>query len=198
MMKSGLISRKTMTWILERKQTLRVASLAVPYLAMFGTWAYESIYVPAEYACNFPNFRLEGDFCGVPLSGISILFLVFEGLGSLTSQYLAGTVAFPARARELLFMISFILLPLPFFSTLLVLFKRNTRGLQIIQLGMWALGTALGLFWFVMVLSYSYSQTWRLWGFWSYLLAAIGMVILEFLTLRMKKTSADWKLKYNV
>ena len=96
-------------------------------------------------------------------------------------------------------MISFVLLPLPFFSTLLVLFKRKSRGLQIFHLRMWALGTALGLFWLGMVLSYPYSHKWGLWGFWSYLVAAIGMLVLESLALRMKKDPhTDRKLKYNV
>jgi len=188
-----------MTQILERKQTLRIASLLLLYLAMFGPWVYDRINVPAEYSCNFPNFRLEGDYCGVPLSGISTLFLVLEGLGSLWRQYLAGSAVFPDRVRELLFMISFILLPLPSFSTLLVLFKRKSRGLQIFQLGMWALGTALGLFWFVVVFSFSSLQMWRLWGLWSYLVAAIGMLVLESFILKLKKTShEDWKLKYSV
>lgn len=191
---------QTMARIVERRQTWRIASLAFPYLAAFGPWAYDQINVPAEYSCNFPNVRLEGNFCGVPLSGIGILFMVIEGLGSVWGQYLAGSAVFPSRARELLFMISFILFPLPFFSTMFVLFKRNSRGLQIFQLGMLALGTALGLFWFV-ILSYPYPhpQIWRLWGFWSYLVTAIGMMVLESLVLRMKKDlHEDWKLKYNV
>lgn len=199
-MRSGLFWRQTLKRILDRKQILRVASLAFLYLAMFGPWVYDSINVPAEYSCNFPNVRLEGDFCGVPLSGIGILFMVIEGLASISQQYLAESAVFPDRARELLFMIFFVLLPLPFFSTLLVLFKRKSRSLQIFHLGMWVLGTFLGLFWFV-VLSYPYlhQQIWRLWGFWSYLMAAIGMLVLESLALKRRKDlHEDWKLKYNV
>ena len=183
----------------DRKQTWRVASLVLIFLAALGPWVYDRIHVPAEYSCNLPNVRLEGDFCGVPLSGISILFMMLEGLGSIWGQYMAGTAVFPDRARELIFMISFILLPLPSFSTLLVLFKRSSRGLQIFHLGMWGLGAALGLFWTVIVLSYPYPHRWSLWGFWSYLVAAIGMLVLESLVLRIKDDPhTDWKLKYNV
>jgi hypothetical protein len=171
----------------DRKQTLRIASLALLFLALFGPWVYERINVPAEYSCPFPNVRLEGDFCGVPLSGGTILFMMLEGLGSIWGQYMAGTAVFPNRARELLFMLSFILLPLPSFSTLLVLFRRNTRSLLIFNLGMWGLGAALGAFWFVMLLSYPYAHKWRLWGLWFYLVAAIGMLVLESLVLRMKR-----------
>ena len=46
----------------DRKQTLRIASLVFLFLAMFGPWVYDKIYVPAEYPCRFPNVRLEGDF----------------------------------------------------------------------------------------------------------------------------------------
>jgi len=126
-MRLSLLLLQTKAQILERKQTLRVVSLAFLYLAMFGPWAYDRINVPAEFSCNFPIVRLEGDYCGVPLSGISILFMVLEGLSSISRQYLAGSAVFPNRARELLFMISFFLFPLPFFSTMFVLFKRNSN-----------------------------------------------------------------------
>jgi hypothetical protein len=171
----------------DRKQTLRIASLAFLFLAMFGPWVYDKINVPAEYPCRFPNVRLEGDFCGVPLSGGTILFMFLGGLNSIITQSMTGIAVFPDRARELLFMLSFILLPLPSFSTLLVLFKRNTHGLLIFNLGMWGLGAALGAFWFAWLLSYPYAHKWRLWGFWSYLVAAIGMLLLESLVLRMKR-----------
>lgn len=183
----------------DRKQTLRIASLALLFLAMFGPWVYDKIYVPAEYACHFPNIRLEGDFCGMPLSGGSLLFMFLRDLSAIITQSMAGIAFFPARARELLFMLSFILLPLPSLSTLLVLFKRNTRSLLMFNLGIWGLGAALGAFWFVMLFSYPYTHRWSLWGFWSYLFATIGMLILESLVLRKKKEArTDWKLKYNV
>jgi hypothetical protein len=172
--------------IVEYKHILRIASLVLLYLAMFGPWAYDKINVPAKYSCNFPNIRLEGDFCGVPLSGIRILFMAFESFGSMITQYLAGTAVFLDRARELLFVISFILLPLPFFSTMYLLFNRNTRGLQVIHFGMWALGSTLGLYWAMVLLSFPYSKQWSSWGLWSYLMAAIGMLIFESLVLKVK------------
>jgi hypothetical protein len=183
----------------DRKQTLRIASLALLFLAMFGPWAYDRINVPAEYPCHFPNVRLEGDFCGVPQSGISILFMVSEGLSDISRQLVAGSAIFPGRAREILFMLAFILLPLPSFSTILVLFKRNTRGLLIFNLGMWGLGAVLGTFWFVMLIAHPNAHGWSLWGLWFYLVAAIGMLTLESLVFKMKnETHTDWNLKYNI
>ena len=183
----------------ERKQVWRIASLVLLILAMLGPWVYDRINVPAEYPCLFPNVRLEGDFCGVPLSGIRIQVMMLEAFNQISMQYMAGVAIFPARAREFLFSITFILLLLPLLSTALVLLRPNSRSLQVFHLGIWGLATILGLFWSVMVLSNTHMHKWSLWGVWIYLVLAVSMLVLEGFALTAKKEPPmDWKAEYNV
>lgn len=62
-----------MFWINENKTIWRMIILFLLLIAFIGPWTYEQIHVPAQYECTPPNFRLEGDFCGTPLSGCGFL-----------------------------------------------------------------------------------------------------------------------------
>ena len=67
----------TVIWINEHKRIWRTAVLVLLIIAMTGPWSFDLINVPAEYPCSLPNYRLEGDFCGIPFSGIWIFPVLF-------------------------------------------------------------------------------------------------------------------------
>jgi hypothetical protein len=172
----------------EFKQTWRVASLALLILALVGPWTYEVINVPAEYSCNAPYVRLEGDYCGEPMPGAWIIFGLALGFISNIAGFLAGTVSLAGRARELLFMFLSIFPVLALLSSLLLLWKKDSRGLAIFQLVAWGLASVLSLLW--IVFAFNASSTQLLWGAWIYAALPPVVLVMELLALR-----AGWKEK---
>jgi hypothetical protein len=68
----SVITRRSesVSWLNEGKRIWRVITLAVLLLAILGPWAFDRTNVPAEFPCTGPHIRLEGDFCGIPMSGL--------------------------------------------------------------------------------------------------------------------------------
>ena len=57
-----------------------IAGLLSLLVAIMGPWTFDLIHVPSEYPCSAPFIRLEGDFCGTPMSGGWILVCVMAVL----------------------------------------------------------------------------------------------------------------------
>jgi hypothetical protein len=163
-----------MKWIREHKQAWRIGLLLLLCLAFLGPWVFDLIVVPAQYNCQYPNMRLHGDYCGVPLPGIWILAMLggwFIGLflsqGSLDSL------------RPLL-----LVLPLlPVISTLLLILRGDRKLGQVFQLVALVAALAFGLF---LGLSSYPRLFWVLWGVWLYVVLAIAAITLEGVTLRAR------------
>lgn len=163
------------------KRIWRTAALLLLLVASFGPWAFDRIHVPAEYPCSPPNFRLEGEFCGVPgWKGMHILIFIVGGFFAGIVQLVTGAGAFfPDPAEALLR--AFFLLPLvlPFLAVLLSIFHRDGR--QVFHVMAWGLAVAAaGLF---LSLSNFSRSHWVLWGIWLYIGLAVAVLILELITL---------------
>ena len=169
------------------KQIWYIASLGLLVLALVGPWTFEVIYVPAEYTCNPPDIRLEGDYCGVSLSGIQVISFLLDAFVSISVGFLTGTAVFADRAREYLFTLFFLLPLLPFFSTALVIFKSNSHRRQIFHLLSWGLALIIGSYWSLITIATPHPEKWRLWGIWSYMVLTIGVLILEIYAFTAKK-----------
>ena len=147
-----------MSWINENRNFIRPIILIVFVVTLIGPWMFEQINVPAEYACDKPFIRLEGDFCGSPLSGFQFFSLfIVVGLS--------------------------LLLLIPFFTTLLVIWKKDSRRLQTINLSMWSLALILALLLFVTQLK---DKGFYLWGLWLYIVLAICTLIVEMIIRKAK------------
>ena len=166
-------------WIDEHKRFWHVASLALLLLALIGPWTYDVIHVPAKYSCSPPNIRLEGDYCGMPLSGMQVIFFLLEAFTSISIGFLTGTAVFADRAREYLLTTIFLLPLLPFFGTAFMLCNKDSRRLQISHLLTWSLAAILGLFWSLIIISDPHPHKWRLWGVWLYMGLDVRVMILE-------------------
>ena len=83
--------------------------------------------------------------------------------------------SFINQPRELL--VGLLILPLiPFFTTLLLIWKKETHRLQTINLIAWILAFLLTLALFTLQIN---RQAIRLWGLWFYILAAVSAIIFE-------------------
>ena len=147
-----------MPWINENRNFIRSLILILFVVTLIGPWMFDQINVPAEYACDKPFIRLEGDFCGSPLSGFQFFSLfILVGLS--------------------------LLLLIPFFTTLLVIWKKDSRRLQTINLSMWSLALILALLLFVLQLQ---DKVFYLWGLWLYIMLAICTLIVEMIVRKAK------------
>jgi len=157
------------------RNIVRVAILALLIISLLGPWMFDLINVPAEYPCDEPFVRLEGDFCGYPLSGFFALYMFSSGLFHSLVRLVSGT--FTGQARE--FLMGLYLLPiLPFLTTVLLIWKKETPSLRTINLVAWILALIPTLTIFIFQIK---DQAFRLWGPWLYILAAVSAVIVEIL-----------------
>jgi hypothetical protein len=144
-----------------------------------GPWVYDLINVPAEYPCSEPFVRLEGDFCGIPMSGLWVLFAITSGFINAIARLATSDLFAAGSSRELLMLVPALLLLLPLTSTLLLIWRGDRCWLQIFQLVglclvggllLWVLSAASGL------------HTYQLWGPWLYLGTVLLLLILEGIT----------------
>jgi len=172
-----------MSWITEHARVWRGVALLLLVVSIIGPWTFDLINVPAEYPCSAPLVRLEGDFCGVPMSGTYIFF----GLGSEFVRIVTGLVTgklVPTEAgRVLLIFLLTILLLLPAFNTLLMILRGDRRWLQIFHITVLCLAGGLMLW---VLSAESGLHTSRLWGPWLYLASVMVLLILEIVVFASK------------
>jgi hypothetical protein len=169
-----------MSWINENRNFIRPIILIVFVVTLIGPWMFDTINVPAEYVCDKPFVRLEGDFCGSPLSGFQFFSLFTGGFFQMLVELFKGN--FAGHAREYLVGLSLLLL-IPFFTTLLVIWKKDSRRVQTINLNMWILALIPALLVFVLQLN---DKAFYLWGPWLYIVMATGTLIVEMIIRKAK------------
>lgn len=174
-----------MEWTNKYKKVWRVAVLVLLPIAIMGPWTFDRIYVPSKYPCSYPYFRLEGDFCGVPLWGITVFYFMASTFINISVELVTGATALTDRAGELLFSVFLpLLLVLPFVSTFLLILRGDHRCRQAFSIVTWSLAAGAGLLGgMLMGLSDSLKYFRFLWGIWLYIGLAASTLILEVLTL---------------
>jgi len=165
-----------MSWIIEQKHKLRMAIMLGAILAFLGPWAFDRINVPAQYECSAPNIRLDGDFCGMPISGIRGFLWLGFGFFSITSRLLTGKTNYLKIIRELLTSLLLLLPLLPIFSMLFSTLRPPQQHQQILRILPWVLAIGVCIFWSWNLES---KQLLASWGLWSYILLAATAFVLE-------------------
>jgi len=182
---------QTMSWINKHKRVWRVAILVLLLVALMGPWGFDLIDVPSEYPCSAPFIRLEGDFCGMPLSGVWLYRWMVNGLVTASEGLLRGAVSLVDWVRGFLYGLLWSLFLLPFISTLLLILRGDRRHRQVFNVAAWGLATGIGLLLIGMSsyrllligMSIYPKLFWVLWGIWLYIGLAASALILEVLTL---------------
>jgi hypothetical protein len=172
-----------MSWITEHARVWRIAALIFLVAAIIGPWVYDQINVPAEYPCSAPFVRLEGDFCGVPMSGAYMLFALVGESVRIVSGLVTGGLLLAETSRQLLILLLGYLLLLPAFSTLLMILKGDRRWLQIFHITVLCLAGGLMLW---VLSAESGLHTSQLWGPWLYLASVMVLLILEIIVFAFK------------
>jgi hypothetical protein len=176
--------RQTMSWINKRKRVWRVAILVLLLVAIMGPWTYTSDGVPPAAWCANPNILLENGSCVGLVSGAEVITFMTGAFLSMSVGLVTGATVLPDRAREylgvFLFMILLLLFLLPFFTTLLLIWGRDSRRLRIFLLIAWGMAAILSL---LPVVSGLVLRLDRSWGIWLYIGSAVSALILEVLAL---------------
>lgn len=172
-----------MDWIDRNKNILRACLLVGLVAAFMGPWAYDVINVPAEYACQAPNVRLYGDFCGAPLPGTWMISGAVSGLAYMGGSLLTQEFSYQEAASGLLFSLFVLLLCLPFVSTLVVMLRGERGGWRFLNIAAWGVALGLGM---LIALSTLPQVYWVLWGIWLYVAVAGCAVVLEAIWLRKR------------
>jgi hypothetical protein len=145
-----------MSWIKENPMAWRRAGLLLALVAFVAPWTFELIWVPAEpeYFCSSPYIRLDEDFCGKPLPGVTIL------------GWMIG--------------VNLSLLVLPCLSTLLSILREDRWQRRVFNIVAWSLGAGMALF--IGLFDFP-KMFWAIWGVEIYVGAAVTTLTLESLTL---------------
>jgi hypothetical protein len=163
----------------------RIGLLAAMLAGILGPWIFDLIVVPAEYTCQY---RLHGDYCGVPLPGAWILVMGGTELIRSIGMLITGTADWASTAR--VFIIGFLglLLVLPIFSTLSLCLRPYRRRMAVFQIAACVLAAGVGL----LVGINSYPRLFYVvWGVWLYMAGMITAAALEVVALRMLKTAVQ-------
>jgi len=174
-----------MAWLAKHIRIWRSVALLLLLVALvIGPWVYDEISVPAEFPCEAPFVRLEGDFCGVPLHGPWIVFALGSQFILTITGLVTGKLALAESGRQLAISLAGFLALLPVVSTLLMIFRGDRRWLQLFHIV--ALCLAGGL----MLWAFSATRELRvirLWGPWFYTGVVLGESILEFLMFAQRR-----------
>ena len=176
-----------MTWIQEHRRQWRITVIALLMVAFMGPWVLERLYIPAEYECPI---RIDGNFCGKPPTGISLLFWLGSGFAA---GLFTGEFNNPERIREFFLISLFILLPvLPVLGTVLLIQDQDNLRKQGFAIIFWILAIGFGIF--IGLTNYP-ELFWEVWGIWLYTVLAISALLIEILvifsTYKSSETLAD-------
>jgi hypothetical protein len=165
-----------MLWLNKNARIWRIFILVLLLIAFIGPWAYDRINVPAQYECTPPNFRLEGDFCGMPLPGLwavavsfGVIFTTLAGEADVTALLLI----------RVLFGLSVLLTPLPIFSSWFLLSSGEQSWPQVRHVKVWGLAAVGGLGFILLFSSLQGHLSFYLWGAWAYVVLALFALLLE-------------------
>jgi hypothetical protein len=168
-----------MSWIREHKLYWRAALLLFLTAAFMGPWTISSDGVPPPEWCDSPNLLLEDNRCVRLVYGTEIITFYGTVVLAMIVWLGSGAADFLSRVSEFIFTIGLFLLILPTFSTLLLIWGRETRGRR--SLHMMALGLAAASA-LPLALSAPSLSPIRLWGIWLFIGLAAGALLLELLT----------------
>ena len=177
-----------MTWINEHKNEWRLISLVLFVIAMAGPWTYDLINVPAEFACSAPYIRLQGDYCGMPHSGMGILPGLIGDSFNLAVNLVSGSTTINILGQRFIISLRHNLPLSTLLSTLALILRKNQNQHRISLLVVWSLAAISILSWSLIL-----PDQWRLsplWGYWLYVGLAVSMLVLE-AVLAARKGSAS-------
>lgn len=173
-----------MSSLAEHKRIWRTGTLLLLLIALAGPWFFDKIHVPQEYECA-GAVRLEGDFCGIGISGVKAAAMVV-GMIAYTAAQAISEGGLLQRARELMIELAVVLIILPLFSLMYLQLKGHRRHVAILSLGCAATMAVVAI---SLVSQRSPHFFWDLWGPWLYFGTLLGSLVLELFSRQSEKAA---------
>lgn len=168
----------------KRRRLVRFGAATLFVVALIGPWVYERVNVPAQYPCTAPNIRLEGDFCGVPLTGGFALWTLVKDIPGLVMGLISGAFGLVEATSALVaFGLVGLIVAAPIVSLIWAMADRGRRLWPLGLIGLWAV--TLGLMLVLGTAPYA-RPLWAVWGVWLY--AGVAAVALVFEALSLSAT----------
>lgn len=166
-----------MSWLKTHPRLWGGIGLALLALALLGPWYFDVIHVPAEYECQAPFVRLDGDFCGQPSQMVVFIGSMIASYGQFISGLAAGAdnASFPGLV-EILYSLLLVLLFLPLWFAISLILQEQTRRGQVFRLVVLILTGGFSL---LIALNSHPHLFWHVWGVWLYLILVVGGLVLE-------------------
>jgi hypothetical protein len=142
-------------------------------MAIFGPWFFDTVPVPLSRPCSPPNVRVDGAFCGWPVS----ISLFYPELFKTMTELITGSVSFDSL-QQWIILFALTLLLFPFMSIAILIIRGEHRSLLTIHRAVLGISASISV-WIAWTIHSKAS--WVLWGLWLYLWLTIGMFILEIL-----------------
>lgn len=153
-------------------------ALALAIVALMGPWAFDRINVPAQYECTRPNVRLEGDFCGMPVTGLWVLMVTIQAVRGLPAAWLRGEPGLSGGFPEIFLAGIPLLLVLPIITAIVRIWRSESRRWAVINLFAWGLSFIVAGWIFVAGI-YERWIPFGVWGVWLYVAAAFFMMAVD-------------------
>ena len=161
----------------------RAVLWVVLLIAVLGPWLSSSDGVPPPEWCADPLI-LENGHCIRLVPGTEVLFFMTAAFFSMSFGLFTGVTALPDRAGELLGTFLFAMLWLPFFTTVFLIFRGNSRRLRGFHMIFWGFAA---LFSQVLILASALQYPFRYWGLWLYCGVTASGFILEIVEIVLKR-----------
>jgi len=166
-------------WFDKHKSAIRRAFLMVFIVSIFGPWGFDRHSVPADIPCDF---RLYGDFCGTPIPAVGGIFMSLSIFFQSISDLSRHTLLYNERLLNGLWLLNLF----PIFTTIIILWIRETRFIRTINLIAWILAFISTLTAFILLFLKIKGLVFWLFGLWLYILLAISVVVIEFIMMNNK------------
>ncbi len=175
-----------MNWLKSHKRIWRTAILAVLIVAVLGPWAFDLLSVPAENACQPPTVRIDSQFCGIPVSGLTAVFnTVPQGFAFLSALVTGNLNA--ARLGNAWLTLLFWLPLLALLSLVLLVIWPKLRGWLVFHLAILALTAVAAAVYTSFIPA---DRIGIVWGLWLFLAASLAALALELSSLAGKQKTA--------
>lgn len=178
-----------MTWIIKNKRNLRTAIFLVSFLALTsGPWVFDRVWVPGEFDCTPPSIRLDENFCGLPLSGITFFIWWIGGVVNSSISMVTSSTAFLTWLREGLLPLIFLFPLFAVLSTILLILLGEKQWLKNVNITIW--GISLGICIWLGTQNHP-SFFYVVWGLWLFIGLSLITLILESWVFKIQSTAAD-------
>ncbi|MCA9978826.1 MAG: hypothetical protein KC413_23865 [Anaerolineales bacterium] len=167
-----------MFWFRQHARYWRIIILVLLAITFIGPWGYDLLDVPAPYDCSGSSFRVNDDFCGMPLPGVWAVLTSF-GLVFVTLLQGDSSATFSILLIRVLFGLFILVTPLPIFSSLFLLAPGENPWRVVRHVKVWVLAVVGGMDGFLGFSLMRGLPPLPVWGLWAYVVLAPLALLME-------------------